>query len=111
MKSRGLGEWMEGEKDPDFGKLWSVSGLLELDMSQRETEHSGIPSEQDEAHWASRGTGPVRWMGPEVPRRLAGVGMTMRVPTPVPAPSVDMGVTGRCTNSTYDEGDDWVCVR
>lgn len=43
MKGRGLGDWMEGEKDLDSWKLWSVSGLLELDMSQRETEHSGIP--------------------------------------------------------------------
>lgn len=111
MKSRGLGEWMEGEKDLDFWKLWSVSGLLELDMSQRETEHSGIPSEQDEALWASRGTGPVRWMGPEAPRMLVGVGMTVRMPPRAPAPAVDVGVTCRSTNATYDEGDDWVCIR
>lgn len=57
-----------GREDLDFWKLSSVSGLLELDMSQSETEHSGIPSEQDEALWASRGTGLLDGWGQDVGR-------------------------------------------
>lgn len=99
----GWSEWRWGHLD--IWELRRVRGLLELSERERQriregqTEREHVPEAPVNRmkNSGNQGPGPVRRMGPEVPRRLTGEDMRVRMLT-----QLDVGMTWRPTNSSSD---------